>query len=105
VLPDAVSEEIFGPVMSVMSFSTLDEAVWIANGTPYSLGASIWTNNVKTSYMMADQIKSSVVWVNRHLILPPEIPFEGTGDSGYGLENGREFVYEYTKSKSILIGI
>jgi betaine-aldehyde dehydrogenase/succinate-semialdehyde dehydrogenase/glutarate-semialdehyde dehydrogenase len=105
VLPDAVSEEIFGPVMSVMSFSTLDEAVEIANGTPYRLGASIWTNNMETAYTVAEQIKSSVVWVNRHLILPPEIPFGGNGGSGYGLENGREFVFEYTEPKSILIGL
>jgi betaine-aldehyde dehydrogenase/succinate-semialdehyde dehydrogenase/glutarate-semialdehyde dehydrogenase len=105
VSPDAVSEEIFGPVMSVISFSTLDEAVEIANGTSYGLGTSIWTKNMKIAYTVAEQIRSSVVWVNKHLILPPEIPFGGTGDFGYGLENGREFVYEYTEPKSILIDI
>ena len=105
VSPDAVSEEIFGPVMPVIPFATLDEAVEIANGTPYGLGASVWTKNLKTAYTVADQIRSGVVWVNRHLILPPEIPFGGTGNSGYGRENGREFIYEYTEPKSILLGL
>ena len=105
VSPDAVSEEIFGPVMPVIPFTTLDEAIKIANGTPYGLGASVWTKNLKTAYTVADQIRSGVVWVNRHLILPPEIPFGGTGDSGYGRENGREFIYEYTEPKSILLGL
>ncbi|MCZ9313038.1 MAG: aldehyde dehydrogenase family protein [Methanocorpusculum sp.] len=105
VSPDAVSEEIFGPVMPVIPFATLDEAVEIANGTPYGLGASIWTKNMKTAYTAAEQIRSGVVWVNRHLILPPEIPFGGTANSGYGRENGREFIYEYTEPKSILIGL
>ncbi|HJK41029.1 MAG TPA: aldehyde dehydrogenase family protein, partial [Methanocorpusculum sp.] len=105
VSPDAVSEEIFGPVMPVIPFTTLDEAVEIANGTPYGLGASVWTKNLKTAYTVADQIRSGVVWVNRHLILPPEIPFGGTGYSGYGRENGREFIYEYMEPKSILLGL
>ena len=105
VSPDAVSEEIFGPVMPVIPFTTLDEAIKIANGTPYGLGASVWTKNLKTAYTVADQIRSGVVWVNRHLILPPEIPFGGTGNSGYGRENGREFIYEYTEPKSILLGL
>lgn len=105
VSPDAVSEEIFGPVMPVIPFATLDEAVEIANSTPYGLGASIWTKDIKTAYTAAEQIRSGVVWVNRHLILPPEIPFGGTGDSGYGRENGCEFISEYTEPKSILIGL
>lgn len=103
--PDAVSEEIFGPVMPVIPFATLDEAIGIANSTPYGLGASIWTKNIMTACTAAEQIRSGVVWVNRHLILPPEIPFDGTGNSGYRRENGCEFIYEYTEPKSILIGL
>ncbi|HJJ98622.1 MAG TPA: aldehyde dehydrogenase family protein [Methanocorpusculum sp.] len=105
VSPDAVSEEIFGPVMPVIPFATLDEAVGIANSTPYGLGASIWTKNIMTAYTVTEQVRSGVVWVNRHLVLPPEVPFGGTGNSGYGRENGREFIYEYTEPKSILIGL
>lgn len=105
VTPDAVAEEIFGPVMPVIPFATLDEAIEIANATPYGLGASIWTKDMKTAYTAAEQVRSGVVWVNKHLILPPEIPFGGTGNSGYGRENGCEFLYEYTEPKSILIGL
>ncbi len=105
VSPDAVREEIFGPVMPVISFETLSDAVEIANDTPYGLGASIWTRDIKTAYTVAEAMRSGVVWVNRHLILPPEIPFGGTKDSGYGRENGTDFIYEFTEPKSILIGI
>lgn len=105
VAPDAVSDEIFGPVMPVLSFSTLDEAVEIANSTPYGLGASIWTKDLKTAYTAAEQLRSGVVWVNKHLILPPEIPFGGTRYSGHGRENGTEFISAYTEPKSILLGI
>ncbi|MDR3102168.1 MAG: aldehyde dehydrogenase family protein [Methanocalculaceae archaeon] len=105
VAPDAVAEEIFGPVMPVISYETLDEAIDIANGTPYGLGASIWTKDMKTAYTATEQLCSGVVWVNKHLILPPELPFGGIGDSGYGRENGTDFISAYTESKSILIGI
>lgn len=105
VSPDAVCEEIFGPVMSVIRFATLDEAVEIANSTPYGLGASIWTKDLATACTAAEQIRAGVVWINKHLILPPEIPFGGTGNSGYGRENGTDFIYEYTEPKSILIGL
>ncbi len=105
VAPDAVREEIFGPVMSVIPYHTLDEAVEIANGTPYGLGASVWTRDLQTAYTCAEQIRAGVVWVNKHLILPPELPFGGTGSSGYGRENGTEFIYEYTEPKSILLTV
>ena len=105
VAPDAVREEIFGPVMSVIPFHTLDEAVEIANGTPYGLGASVWTRDLQTAYTCAEQIRAGVVWINKHLILPPELPFGGTGSSGYGRENGTEFIYEYTEPKSILLTV
>ncbi|HJJ91001.1 MAG TPA: aldehyde dehydrogenase family protein [Methanocorpusculum sp.] len=105
VVPDAVTDEIFGPVLPVIPFTTLDEAIWIANSTSYGLGASVWTKNITTAYTIIEKIKSGVVWVNQHLILPPEIPFGGTGNSGYGRENGNDFIYEYTESKSILIRI
>ncbi|MDV0441267.1 aldehyde dehydrogenase family protein [Methanorbis furvi] len=103
--PDAVREEIFGPVMPVIVFETLESAIEIANSTPYGLGASIWTKDITTAYTAAEEIRSGVVWVNKHLVLPPEIPFGGTKDSGYGRENGTDFIYEFTEPKSILISI
>ncbi len=104
VEPAAVSEEIFGPVMPVISYSDDDEALSIANGTAYGLGASVWTENLKTARMFASELTAGVVWVNKHLILPPEMPFGGVAGSGFGRENGMDFIYEYTEPKSVLFG-
>lgn len=104
VSPLAVSEEIFGPVMSVIPFNTPDEALDIANSTQYGLGSSVWTTDIGTARTFAESLKCGVVWVNKHLTLPPEMPFGGVGNSGFGRENGRDFVYEYTEPKSILFG-
>ena len=104
VAPEAVSEEIFGPVMSVIPFRTDDEALEIANSTEYGLGSSVWTESLAAAHKYADELKAGVVWVNKHLILPPEMPFGGVGNSGFGRENGMDFVYEYTEAKSVLFG-
>ncbi|MBE6506450.1 MAG: aldehyde dehydrogenase [Methanocorpusculum parvum] len=104
VVADAVSEEIFGPVMSVIPFRTDDEAVSIANSTKYGLGSSVWTDRLAVAHKYADELKAGVVWVNKHLILPPEMPFGGVSESGFGRENGMDFVYEYTEAKSVLFG-
>ena len=104
VSPLAVSEEIFGPVMSVIPFTSADEALDIANSTRYGLGSSVWTSDIGTARLFAESLQCGVVWVNKHLTLPPEMPFGGVGNSGFGRENGRDFVYEYTEPKSILFG-
>ena len=104
VNPTAVSEEIFGPVMSVIPFHSDDEAIEIANSTEYGLGSSVWTESLAAAHKYADELKAGVVWVNKHLILPPEMPFGGVGNSGFGRENGMDFIYEYTEAKSILFG-
>ncbi|HJJ36844.1 MAG TPA: aldehyde dehydrogenase family protein, partial [Methanocorpusculum sp.] len=104
VEPSAVSKELFGPVMPVIPFSAIEEAVKIANATPYGLGGSVWTADLKTARRVAEELDAGIVWVNKHLILPPELPFGGVGGSGYGRENGREFYQEYTYEKSILMG-
>jgi acyl-CoA reductase-like NAD-dependent aldehyde dehydrogenase len=96
-------DELFGPVMPVIPFSTLNKAIEIANNTPYRLGSSIWTKNMKTAHMATERIRSGVVWINGHLILPPKISFGNTGYSRYGRENGFEFTYEYTELKNIFI--
>jgi acyl-CoA reductase-like NAD-dependent aldehyde dehydrogenase len=96
-------DELFGPVMPVIPFSTLDKAIEIANNTPHGLSSSIWTKNMKIAYMATERIRTDVVWINGHPILPPKIPFGNTGDSRYGRENGFEFTYEYTEPKNIFI--
>ena len=65
---------------------------------------SVWTSEISTARRFAEGLRCGVVWVNKHLTLPPEMPFGGVGNSGFGRENGRDFVYEYTEPKSILFG-
>lgn len=104
VEPSAVRDELFGPVMPVIPFADTEEALRIANGTAYGLGASVWTRDLKSARDIAAELKAGVVWINKHLVLPPELPFGGVGMSGYGRENGTEFYQEYTYAKSILLG-
>ncbi len=90
VAPDSslVTEELFGPVLPVMTFPDLDAAVRMANSSRYSLGASVWTKNLHTAKRVFDEVQAGIIWVNRHLTVPPEVPFGGSRESGIGRENG-----------------
>ena len=105
VHPDApvVQEEVFGPVLPVISFSSLDEAVTLANSTGYGLGASVWTHDSRIISRVCGEVKAGIVWVNQHLKIPPEVPFGGTRMSGTGRENGRNALDQYLEEKTILI--
>ncbi|MBR6497545.1 MAG: aldehyde dehydrogenase, partial [Methanomicrobium sp.] len=70
-----LSEEVFGPVLPVVSVDSLEGAIEYANRTPFGLGASVWTTSLKNSYAFAESIDAGIVWVNRHLKIPPEVPF------------------------------
>lgn len=104
VSSELIRDEIFGPVMPVITFSDNDEAVSIANDTDFGLGASVWTDDIASAKKFSQQLDCGVVWINMHLTLPPEMPFGGVKNSGYGRENGYDFIYEYTQPKSILFG-
>ena len=88
-------EEIFGPVLAVMSFRTLDEAVELANNTVYGLAASIWSENINVALEVAARIKAGVVWVNGTNFFDAACGFGGYRESGYGREGGPEGMYEY----------
>ncbi|MCP1661976.1 MAG: aldehyde dehydrogenase [Methanocalculus sp. MSAO_Arc1] len=96
-------EEIFGPVIPVIRAADLDDALQIANNTSYGLGASIWTRDMRSARVAADELEAGIVWINQHMKLPPEVPFGGVKESGIGRENGRSFVDAYTEEKTILI--
>ena len=83
-------EEIFGPVLAVMSFRTLDEAVELANNTVYGLAASVWSENINVALEVAARIKAGVVWVNGTNFFDAACGFGGYRESGYGREGGRE---------------
>ncbi|OLR90502.1 aldehyde dehydrogenase family protein [Actinokineospora bangkokensis] len=88
-------EEIFGPVLSVLTFRTPDEAVAKANNTPYGLSAGIWTEKGSRILWMADQLRAGVVWANTFNRFDPTAPFGGYQESGFGREGGRAGLEAY----------
>ena len=88
-------EEIFGPVLAVMTFRTPDEAVARANNTMYGLSAGIWTSRGSKAYEVARQIKAGVVWCNTFNQFDPAAPFGGYRESGFGREGGRSGLSAY----------
>ena len=88
-------EEIFGPVLVSMTFRTPDEAVEIANHTPYGLAASVWTENVALALDVAPKLQAGVVWVNGTNLFDAAAGFGGTKESGFGREGGREGMFAY----------
>jgi acyl-CoA reductase-like NAD-dependent aldehyde dehydrogenase len=98
-----VREEQFGPVLPVLRYSSLDDAIARANDSEYGLGATVWSSNPERAYQVALRIDSGTVWVNKHLDLSPEIPFTGAKQSGHGTEMGQEGLEEFTQAKVINI--
>ena len=91
-------EEIFGPVLSVMTFRTPDEAVAKANNTPYGLSAGIWTEKASRMLAIADKLRAGVIWANTFNKFDPASPFGGYKESGYGREGGRHGLFPYLES-------
>jgi aldehyde dehydrogenase (NAD+) len=87
--------EIFGPVLVSMTFRTPDEAVALANNTPYGLAASVWTENINLALDVAPKLKSGVVWVNSTNLFDAAAGFGGYRESGFGREGGREGMFGY----------
>lgn len=94
-------EEIFGPVLSVIEFSSEEEAIRIANDTDYGLTAAVWTENMRRAHRVAERIRAGRVWINNYRNSDVTAPQGGYKDSGWGVENGIEVVEEYLKTKTI----
>lgn len=94
-------EEIFGPVMSILKWSTIDEVIERANNTPYGLAASLFCNDISVCNYVSSQLKAGTVWVNCHNILQPQAPFGGYKQSGFGRDNGEYSLIEYSQVKCI----
>ncbi len=97
------TEEIFGPVVSIMPFDTAEEALQIANATEYGLACSIWTNDLKKAHRVAASIESGIVWVNCWLLRDLRTPFGGVKQSGVGREGGWEAMRFFTETKNVCI--
>ncbi len=98
-------EEIFGPVISMMPFDTIDEVIARANATTYGLGSGVWTEDLRTAHRMSSSLKAGSVWVNCYQAMDPAIPFGGYKRSGYGRESGRHHVDEYLNVKAVVMKI
>ncbi|WP_066817912.1 aldehyde dehydrogenase family protein [Sphingomonas mali] len=98
-------EEVFGPFVTVLTFSTDEEALAIANGTEYGLGAGLWTQDITRAHRFAKQLHAGMVWINSYKRVHPASPFGGVGRSGYGREMGFEAMREYTVAKSVWINV
>jgi len=99
------AEEVFGPFLTVHTFSTDDEALRIANGVDYALGAGLWTRDLSRAHRMARELRAGMVWVNAYKRVSPGSPFGGMGRSGYGREMGFEAMHEYTEAKAVWINV
>ena len=94
-------EEIFGPVLSVLTFRTPDEAIEKANNTPYGLSAGVWTDKGSLIMWMAARLRAGVVWANTFNRFDPASPFGGYKESGFGREGGRQGLAAYLKQEVI----
>jgi succinate-semialdehyde dehydrogenase/glutarate-semialdehyde dehydrogenase len=99
-----VTEEVFGPVLPVFRYSDFDDAIRKANDTPYGLGSSIWTHDVRKIHQAAQGIDAGMTWVNQIHYGYDELPFGGIKDSGFGKEHGLEALDSYVELKSVVVG-
>ncbi len=107
VTPDMTiaRDEIFGPVLCIMAFDTIEQAIALANDTVYGLAASVWSKNIDTALTVTRRVQAGRFWVNTTLAGGPELPIGGFKQSGWGREAGVAGVEEYTQIKSTHIAI
>ena len=104
VRPDArvFQEEIFGPVLTVTPFDTVDEAIALANGTEFGLAAGAWTASAERAMRCVQELQSGYVWINTFNGTPVEVPFGGVKSSGFGRDCGMQAIETYTTWKSVV---
>lgn len=98
-------EEVFGPFVTIGTFSSDDEAIELVNGTDYGLGGGLWTTDLTRAHRAAAAFRSGMVWINSYKRVNPGSPFGGLGQSGYGREMGFEAMHEYTDAKSVWVNV
>ncbi len=96
-----VREEVFGPLMAVLEFETGQEAIRRANDSCYGLSAAVFTNSLQRAHRVAMSLEAGFVWINDYNVTPPEVPFGGYKQSGFGRENGLQAIEHYTQTKTI----
>jgi len=96
-----VREEQFGPLLPVLRYSDVADAIRRANASDYGLGGTVWGTDLDQAYAVASQLEAGTVWINKHLDLPADIPFGGLKQSGLGFEMGREGLEEFTQARVV----
>jgi acyl-CoA reductase-like NAD-dependent aldehyde dehydrogenase len=100
-----VDEEIFGPVLSVIAFDDVEEAVRLANQTMYGLAAGIWTKDIRKAFRVARAVRAGTVWINTYNLYDSAAPFGGFKASGFGRDLGREALDGYSETKTVWVGL
>jgi aldehyde dehydrogenase (NAD+) len=98
-------EEIFGPVISVIPFDTVDEALKMANDTEYGLAGGVWTRDFSTAHRVSQGIHAGVVWVNCYGAFDPGVGFGGWKTSGYGWKGSMEHVASFLSGKAVYMNL
>ncbi|MEP4892535.1 MAG: aldehyde dehydrogenase family protein [Aliiglaciecola sp.] len=98
-----VDEEQFGPVLPVIKYTDIDEAIKMANDNQFGLGGSIWSSDTKQAYALASRLETGSVWINEHGNVQPDAPFGGVKQSGLGVEFGQLGLEEYTSVQTIKV--
>src|ERR1700739_2473088 len=98
-------EEIFGPVLSVLTFDDIDEVIDQANNNPYGLAAAVWTRDVKKAHSVSRRLKAGTVWINTYGFMDASLPFGGYKSSGFGRELGAHAIEHYTELKTVWLNM
>jgi len=96
-----VTDEVFGPLMSVLSFESEDEVLRRANNTDFGLSAAVFSRDFSRAHRVANSLQAGIVWINDYNVTPAEVPFGGYKQSGIGRENGLQAIEHYTQIKTI----
>jgi aldehyde dehydrogenase (NAD+) len=98
-------EEIFGPVLSILTFDDIDQVIEQANNNPYGLAAAVWTRDVRKAHIVSRRLKAGTVWINTYGLMDAALPFGGYKSSGFGRELGAHAVEHYTELKTVWLNM